>query len=59
MQQYPTITQNLYLLCEAAVLALVFRGVSDIYSLQCIDPSPLRIKTTAGAEIQRPHDSLS
>ncbi len=58
MQQHPTITQNLYLLCEAAVLALVFRGVSDIYTLQCLDPSPLRIQTAAGAEIQKPHEGL-
>jgi hypothetical protein len=57
-QQHPTITLNLYHLCEAAVLALVFRGVSDIHSLQCIDPSPLRVKTTAGAEIQKPHERL-
>lgn len=57
-QQHPTITQNLYLLCEAAVLALVFRGVSDIHTLQCLDPSPLRIQTTAGAEIQKPHEGL-
>ena len=42
----------------AAVLALVFRGVSDIQTLQRIDPSPLRIKTAAGAEIQKPHDHL-
>ena len=56
--QHPTITMNLYHLCEAAVLALVFRGVSDIHTLQRIDPSPLRIKTTAGAEIQKPHDQL-
>jgi hypothetical protein len=57
-QHYPTITLNLYYLCEAAVLALVFRGVSDIYTLQCLDPSPLRIKTAAGAQIQKPHEAL-
>ena len=56
--QHPTITMNLYHLCEAAVLALVFRGVSDIQTLQRSDPSPLRIKTAAGAEIQKPHDHL-
>ncbi|HVO41052.1 MAG TPA: IMP dehydrogenase [Aggregatilineales bacterium] len=58
MQQHPTITLNLYHLCEAAVLALVFRGVSDIYSLQSLDPSPLRLKTAAGAQIQKPHEHL-
>jgi hypothetical protein len=57
-QQSPTITLNLYHLYEAAVLALVFRGVSDIHALQCLDPSPLRIKTTAGAQIQKPHEHL-
>lgn len=57
-QQYPTVMANLYQLCEAAVLALVFRGVNSIYALQCIDPSPLRIKTTAGAQIQKPHEHL-
>jgi IMP dehydrogenase / GMP reductase domain len=57
-QTYPTITLNLYHLCEAAVLALVFRGVSDIHELQCLDPSPLRIKTAAGAQIQKPHEAL-
>ncbi len=57
-QQQPTIPMNLYLLCEAAVLALVFRGVSDIYTLQSLDPSPLRIQTIAGAEIQKPHEAL-
>ena len=57
-QSYPTIALNLYHLCEAAVLALVFRGVSDIYLLQCLNPSPLRIKTTAGAQIQKPHETL-
>jgi IMP dehydrogenase / GMP reductase domain len=57
-QAYPTITLNLYHLCEAAVLALVFRGVSDIHTLQCLDPSPLRVKTSAGAQIQKPHEQL-
>lgn len=58
MKHQPTITLNLYSLCEAAILALVFRGVSDIHSLQNLSPSPLRIKTAAGAEIQRPHEHL-
>ncbi len=58
MQQHPTITLNLYHLCEVAVLALVFRGISDIHTLQCLDPSPLRVKTIAGAQIQKPHEAL-
>jgi hypothetical protein len=49
MQHHPTIALNLYHLCEAAVLALVFRG---------IDPSPLRVKTAAGDAIQKPHERL-
>jgi hypothetical protein len=57
-QQHPTIALNLYHLCEAAVLALVFRGVNDIDTLQRLDPSPLRIKTTAGDVIQKPHEKL-
>lgn len=57
-QQYPTVTMNIYQLCEAAVLALVFRGVNSIHALQSLDPSPLRIKTTAGAQIQKPHEHL-
>src|SRR5262249_48965235 len=54
-QHHPTIALNLYHLCEAAVLALVFRGVNDIDTLQRLDPSPLRIKTAAGDAIQKPH----
>ncbi|MBX3086500.1 MAG: IMP dehydrogenase [Anaerolineae bacterium] len=57
-KQQPTVALNLHQLCEAAVLALVFRGVSDINALQSLDPSPLRIKTTAGNQIQRPHEHL-
>lgn len=57
-QPHPTISINLYHLFEAAVLALVFRGVNDIPTLQRLDPSPLRIKTAAGAEIQKPHEHL-
>ncbi len=57
-QQHPTVALNLYQLCEAAVLALVFRGVSDIHTLQTLNPSPLRIKTQAGAQIQKPHEHL-
>ena len=49
---YPTLTYNLHLLFEDAILALVFRGVEDIASLQGIDPSPLR-RLTASGEFQR------
>ncbi len=39
---YPTLTYNLHMLLEDAILAMVFRNVSSIYELQSIDPSPLR-----------------
>lgn len=45
---YPTLTYNLHLLFEDAILALVFRGVEDIAGLQKINPSPLRRITPSG-----------
>ena len=44
----PTLTYNLHLLTEDAILALVFRGVTSIEELQAIDPSPLRRMTASG-----------
>lgn len=49
---YPTLTYNLHLLLEDAILAMVFRGVTDIAGLQQLDPSPLRRITPSG-EFQR------
>ena len=49
---YPTLTYNLHLLFEDAILALVFRGVENISALHQIDPSPLRRITSSG-EFQR------
>lgn len=45
---YPTLTYNLHLLFEDAILALVFRGMEDIVDLQKINPSPLRRITSSG-----------
>lgn len=45
---YPTLTYNLHLLFEDAILALVFRGVEDLVSLHKLDPSPLRRITPSG-----------
>lgn len=49
---YPTLTYNLHLLLEDAILALVFRGVENPEALHRIDPSPLRRITSSG-EFQR------
>lgn len=51
----PTLTYNLHLLSENAILALVFRGRVDIAGLQAIDPSPLRKTTQAGEYQQKTH----
>lgn len=48
----PTLTYNLHLLLENAVLAMVFRGAGDVTQLQAISPSPLRQITSSG-EFQR------
>ena len=42
----PTLTYNLHLLNEDAILAMVFRNVSSITQLHAIDPSPLRRNTS-------------
>lgn len=41
----PTLTYNLYLLTEEAILAMIFRNVSTISELQNLYPSPLRWST--------------
>lgn len=41
----PTLTYNLHLLIEDAILAMVFRNVNSISELHNIDPSPLRQST--------------
>lgn len=42
----PTLTYNLHMLLEDAILALVFRNVTSISDLQALDPSPLRQGTS-------------
>lgn len=42
----PTLTYNLHLLIEDAILAMVFRNVENISELQNIDPSPLRLASS-------------
>lgn len=44
----PTLTYNLHSLNEDSILALVFRGASDIAELQSLNPSPLRLISTSG-----------
>ncbi|NOY14759.1 MAG: hypothetical protein GXP43_00915 [bacterium] len=51
----PTIPFNLFSLTEDIILSLVFRGVTEIDQLQHLDPSPLRLKTSAGDRIQNTH----
>lgn len=41
----PTLTYNLHLLNEEAILAMVFRNVSSIKDLHAINPSPIRQST--------------
>ncbi len=45
---YPTLTYNLHLLLEDAILAMVFRGVANLNDLWAINPSPLRRNTSMG-----------
>lgn len=51
----PTLTYNLHLLIEDAILALVFRGVETVQDLQSISPSPLRQITNLGVAQMRTH----
>ncbi len=48
----PTLTYNLHLLIEDAILSLVFRGAKDVTEMQNINPSPLNLISTSG-EFQR------
>lgn len=51
----PTLTYNLHILNEDAILALVFRNVETIADLQNLDPSPLRQNTSFGSLQQHTH----
>ncbi len=51
----PTIPFNLFSLTEDIILSLVFRGVNEIDQLYQLNPSPLRLKTWLGNQIQNPH----
>ena len=52
---FPTITYNLHMLIEDAILALVFRGVDNIHSLHKIDPSPIGQITSSGDFQRKTH----
>ena len=52
---YPTLTYNLHILNEDAILALVFRNVESIHELQNLEPSPLRQNTSFGSLQQHTH----
>ena len=52
---FPTLTYNLHLLNEDAILALVFRGVNKLEELHALDPSPLRQMTNSGQFQQNSH----
>lgn len=52
---YPTLTYNLHIMNEDAILALVFRNVSTISELQNLDPSPIRQNTSFGSLQQHTH----
>jgi len=44
----PTLTYNLHSLIEDSILALVFRGASNLEELQALNPSPLRLISSSG-----------
>jgi hypothetical protein len=44
----PTLTYNLHILNEDAILSLVFRGANSVSELHAIDPSPLKRITSFG-----------
>jgi hypothetical protein len=46
----PSIAYNLHVLTEDAILALVFRGVRNVYELQSINPSPLKLISVMGRD---------
>lgn len=45
----PTLTYNLHMLIEDAILAMVFRNVDDIAALQSLNPSPLKRSSVSDA----------
>lgn len=51
----PTLTYNLHLLIEDAILAIVFRAVENMTQLQAINPSPLTQITSSGEFQRRTH----
>lgn len=51
----PTLTYNLHLLIEDAILAIVFRAVDNVTALQAINPSPLTQITSSGEFQRRTH----
>lgn len=51
----PTLTYNLHLLNEDAILAMVFRNVDSVTELQQMSPSPLRRITNEGSFQQNTH----
>lgn len=48
MHNFPTLTYNLHMLTEDAILAMVFRGVETISELHALDPSPIGQITVSG-----------
>jgi len=48
MHAFPTLTYNLHILMEDAVLTLVFRGVKSIQELHHLNPSPIKRITSEG-----------
>jgi len=52
---YPTLTYNLHLLIEDAILTMVFRNVQNLEELHKIDPSPLRKNTSFGNFQRKTH----
>lgn len=52
---YPTLTYNLHLLIEDAILAMVFRNVKTISDLHALNPSPLGQSTSFGQFQQNTH----
>lgn len=51
----PTLTYNLHLLIEDAILALVFRGAEHISDLHKLNPLPLKRISSSGSDQQKTH----
>ena len=51
----PTLTYNLHLLIEDAILAMVFRNVETIVDLHSINPSPIKQSTSFDLFQRSPH----